>query len=148
LDVKIWDARSGELAFSKEAGREIAVRFSGDERWVAVCGDTFALHRVGTWEPGPALPYGQNRPSLGSAAFSGDGKLLAIVENQEQVRLLDLHAWRFTGLLPPPATGNAIHALTFSPDDQQLACACARGRIRLWDLGAMMRASGELGLGW
>jgi WD40 repeat protein len=147
LNVKIWDTKSRTPVATMHAGRKHRISFSGDGRWVAVHGDVFDLRRVGTWEAAPSLPYPGARPSLGPAAFSPDGRILAVVEDHDYVRLFDLVGWKSLGLLRPPQPGS-INALSFSPDGTQLAAACMRGRLRLWDLDAIRHELRGLNLDW
>ena len=93
------------------------------------------------------MPYPGARPTLGAAAFSPDGRVLAVVEEQESVRLFDLVEWKSLGLLRAPVAGS-INALAFSPDGSQLAAACVRGRLRLWNLTAIRKELAALQLDW
>jgi WD40 repeat protein len=147
MSMKVWDTKSREAVLTLHAGRNHRLSFSRDGRWLAVHGDVFELRRTGTWEPAPALPYQGARPMLGAAAFSPDGKFLAVIEDQNFVRLFDLEAWQAIGLLPPPTAGS-MNALAFSPDGTRLAAACSRGRLRVWDLAALRRELALLKLNW
>jgi eukaryotic-like serine/threonine-protein kinase len=147
LNVKVWNVESRSVAFTVHAGRNHRVSFSGDGRWLAVHGDVFDLRHTGSWEAAPPLPYPGERPTLGAAAFSPDGRILAVVEDQDYVRLFDLAGWKSLGLLRAPVA-SSINALAFSPDGGQLAAACPRGRLRLWDLRAIRRELVALNLDW
>ena len=70
-----------------------------------------------------------------------------MVEEQDDVRLFDLVAWKSLGLLRAPVAGS-INALAFSPDGTQLAAACVRGRLRLWNLAAIRRELVAMNLDW
>lgn len=131
----------------RHSGRKHRLSFSRDNRWLAVHGDVFDLRRVGTWEPAPPLPYPGARPTLGAAAFSPDGRVFAVVEEQESVRLFDLAEWKSLGRLSAPVAGS-INALAFSPDGAQLAAACVRGRMRLWNLTAIRKELAALQMDW
>lgn len=147
LNARVWNTATGAEVLTLHAGRRHRISFSGDGRWFAAHGDVFDLRRVGTWEPAPPLPYAGPRPPLGAAAFSPDGRILAVVEEHENVRLLDLATWKSVGLLRSPAAGS-INALAFSPDGARLAAACTRGRLRLWDLAAIRRELALLNFHW
>ena len=133
LDVKVWNVKSGATVFSVHAGRNHRVTFSKDGRWLLIHGDVFDLRKVGSWERAPSLPFPDGQPTLGPGAFSPDGSVLAIVENQNDVRLFNLTTWKTLGLLRPPVAAS-VNCLAISPDGTQVAAACSRGRLRLWDL--------------
>jgi WD40 repeat protein len=145
--VKVWNVESRETALTMDAGRFHRLAFSGDSRWLAVHGDLFELRRVGSWQPAPPLPYPGAQPALGSAAFSPDGRILAVVEEQENIRLFDLVTWKFLGLLRSPVSGS-INGLAFSPDSTTLAAACGQGRLRIWNLKAIRSELAALNLDW
>jgi WD40 repeat protein len=147
LNAKVWDVASQTNVLTVHAGKNHRISFSGDGRWLAVHGDVFDLRHVGSWAAASPLPYPAARPTLGAAAFSPDGRILAIVEDQGLVRLFDLVAWKSLGLLQPPMPG-AINALAFSPDGTQLVAACMRGRLRMWDLRAVRQELATLDLDW
>jgi len=147
LNAKVWDVASQTNVLTVHAGRNHRLSFSPDGRWLAVHGDVFDLRRVGSWAAAPPLPYPDGRPTLGAAAFSPDGRVLAVVEDQGLVRLFDLDTWKSLGLLQPPMPG-PINALAFSPDGTLLTAACARGRLRMWDLRAIRQELVALNLDW
>jgi len=131
LNAKVWNVETRAVALTVHAGRNHRLTFSGDGRWLAVHGDVFDLRRVGSWEVAPPLPYPGERPTLGAAAFSPDGRVLAVVEDHDHIRLFDLVGWTSMGLLRAPMPGS-INALAFSPNGTQLAAparaaACASG---------------------
>ncbi|HEX5223322.1 MAG TPA: WD40 repeat domain-containing serine/threonine protein kinase, partial [Verrucomicrobiae bacterium] len=101
LNAKVWDVASQTNVATIHAGKNHRLSFSRDGRWLAVHGDVFDLREVGSWKAAPALPFDGPRPTLGAAAFSPDGRILAIVEEQGLVRLFDLKAWKSLGLLQP-----------------------------------------------
>lgn len=147
LNAKVWDTQSQTNVLTVHAGKNHRLTFSPDGRWLAVHGDVFDLRKVGSWNTAPPLPFDGPRPTLGAVAFSPDGRILAIVEDQGLVRLFDLVKWKSLGLLQPPMPG-AINALAFSPDGTQLVAACMRGRLRMWDLRAVRQELAALQLDW
>jgi WD40 repeat protein len=146
-DVKVWHVASGTNAATFHAGRNHRIDFSPDGRWLLAHGDVFTLRDTRTWEPAPALSFPGAKPSLSAAAFSPDGRVLAVVENQFTVRLFDLNTRESIGLLRTLTSG-AINMLAFSPDGRYLAAACAQGRLRRWDLSAIRRELAALDLDW
>src|SRR6185295_3251937 len=96
--------------------------FSPDGKWLATFDDTFTLLAVGSWENAPPIPFPENRPVPGGAAFSPDGQTLAIVCNLSTIQLVNLRNFRSLGVLQPPGRG-LLNAVQFSPDGTRLAAA-------------------------
>jgi WD40 repeat protein len=84
---------------------------------------------------------------LGAAAFSPDGRLLAVVRDQYAVQLFDLATFRSLGILAAPEE-KAMHLLEFSPDGSRLGAGCISGRLRVWDLRRIRQRLAEFGLDW
>ena len=121
--------------------------FSNDGRWLAMTGDReFRLMETGTWKP-VALPLGKGRRILGAAVFSPDSQTLALVVDQLNIHLFDMHRLEMTGVLRPPGS-TYLRGLAFSADGQQLAGVGAEARISLWNLQQTEERLKEFGLTW
>jgi WD40 repeat protein len=145
--VNVWDADSGAKVLGVAAGALPRASFSADGKWLATFGDIFELRETGSWRPAPALPFPEGAPVLGAAAFSPDGRLLAIVRDLYSVHLFELATFQSPGILTPP-DDKAIRTLEFSPDGGRLAAGCLTGRVRVWDLRRARRHLAEFGLDW
>lgn len=147
--VRLWNVASGEPLKVLATGAEPRAVFSPDGRWFAAWGEAFSLLRVGTWEPAPPLPLGEHRPLAGAAAFSPDGRILAVVCNRHSIQLIDLENFRSLGLLKTPGP-IALETIQFSPDGTRLAGSGALARLQLWDLRRIRLRLQDLGLddGW
>ncbi|MBL9140202.1 MAG: protein kinase [Verrucomicrobiales bacterium] len=145
--VRVWKVSSGEQVGALPCGSDPQVTFSGDGRWLAISGESFSLHAVGTWATGPPLPLPENRPLLGAVAFSPDSRLLAVVCDQTSIQLIDLESFQPLGLLQWP--GNMVmNAVGFSPDGTLLAGTGTLGRLQIWDLKGLRHRLQELDLDW
>jgi len=129
------------------AGASPRAAFSADGKWLATFGDTFELREIGSWKPAPPLEFPEGRPMLGAAAFSRDGRLLALVRDQYSVQLFDLATFRSLGNLSTPDE-KALQVLEFSPDGSQLSAGCLAGRVRVWDLRRIRQRLAEFELDW
>jgi WD40 repeat protein len=145
--IKVWDTRAGSRVLDLPAGSSPRAAFTADGRWLATFGDIFELRETGSWRPAPTLPFPEGRPLLGAAAFSPDGRVLAIVRDQFAIQLFDLATFRSLGLLTPPDE-KAMQVLEFSPDGGRLAAGCLSGRARVWDLRRTRQRLSEFGLDW
>jgi hypothetical protein len=157
--VGVWDARSGASrgAVTLEQGRVLGVALSRDGRLAALFGDVpGAAARLRVCDLSGRAPRELWRwesarlRTTYSAAFSADGKLLALGAG-ERVLLWDVPARRLRGeastaaikaLFPPELRGASVqlpgaHQLVFSPDGRQLATLHAFGvvGVALWRVG-------------
>ncbi|MEV0586395.1 serine/threonine-protein kinase [Nonomuraea sp. NPDC050310] len=76
-----------------------------------------------------ALPLGY----LGGAAFSPDGRTVAVGDNDGRLQFLDATTWRRTGPVLGGHTDDIGH-LVFSPDGALLATTGNDPELRLWDV--------------
>jgi WD40 repeat protein len=148
--VKVWEARTGKLVRDLPVtGHHSRVDFSPDGRWlVTITYQDYGLWRVGTWEPGPVQERAAVRDLAGSAAFSRDGKVLAVSYEPGRVQMIDPVTGQKLALLEAPTGANLIW-LAFSPDGTRLAAASAESHlIQLWDLRQVRKALTALRLDW
>lgn len=145
--VNIWDAASGAKVLGLAAGTLPRAAFSADGKWLATFGDIFELRETGTWRPAPSLPFPEGRPLLGAAAFSPDGRLLAVVRDLHSVQLFDLATFQSLGTMTPP-NERGLQMLEFSPDGGRIAAGCLAGRFQVWDLRRIREQLADFGLDW
>ncbi len=144
-DVTVWDVRARRAVATLHAGRNHRLAFSPDSQWLVVHGEIFALRRAGEWETEPRLSFPEEPGTLGAAAFSPDGRRLAVVENQYDIRLFELASGANLGRLATPELTSVL-GLDFHPDGRRLSVLGSRGRWRMWDLAGVERELGALGL--
>jgi WD40 repeat protein len=145
-DVKLWEVGTGRELLSVAAGAEPQAAFSADGQWLVTFGDTFTLRETGSWAE-RSLAFPQGRPVVGAAAFSPDGRMLAVVADLFDIQLFDLATLEPMGLLQPPSPVQ-IHAIAFSPDRTRLAAVGAVARVRVWDLRRIRKELAGFGLDW
>lgn len=89
-------------------------------------GLSVTLMDYSTGEEIATFPEGGSR-----AAFSPDGKILALAGRNDAVKLVDVATLKEVGALPK---SDAAIALTFTPDGKKLLVAYWGGETRVWDL--------------
>jgi WD40 repeat protein/Tfp pilus assembly protein PilF len=139
--VKVWNARTGELAADLPVTLRSLPVFSPDGRWLATWGDGCRLWRVGTWEEGPKIDGRE-------CAFSPDGRILAVETGMGAIRLLNPNSGAEFARLENP---NRDHAsfLAFSRDGAGLATACHDAfAVHIWDLRAIRGELAKRQLDW
>jgi WD40 repeat protein len=144
--VKVWDAKTGAEVLALAVGSAPRATFSPDRKWLATFGDRFELRATGSWKA-TELPFGERPSVLGAAAFSPDGRLLALVRELHRVQLFDLHTLKSLGVLRPPGGGD-IEAVEFSPDGTRLVGVGRIARLRIWNLREIRDRLAELDLDW
>jgi WD40 repeat protein len=146
--VVIWDTDSGERLRELPVAGPAFVCFSPDgEHLVTAEADAYRSWRVrdGALERTLAAEGLGGRP--GRAAFSPDGRLLAVAPSRRLVKLLDAATWKELVTLTPPAP-QEVSWLCFRPDGGQLAVATAQRQIQLWDLHGIRRRLAAMRLDW
>jgi WD40 repeat protein len=145
--TRIWDLHSGQQIGKELPGGDAHVAFSPDGRWlVNGTENEYRFWEVGSWRPGLRIP---RTPSTGAAplAFSTDGKILALAHSYREVRLIETASGRELATLAAPVP-RPIRWLCFRPDGEQLAVACEKGVLQLWDLRRIRERLAEMGLDW
>jgi eukaryotic-like serine/threonine-protein kinase len=145
--ILIWDMDSIDKPVQRLPGGEPAPRFSPDSQWLLPLGRDLKLWRTGTWQPGPALPIASNNTSGAAAAFSPDGRWLAVTQNDRDIHLIDFTSRQTAGIFEGPGESRVLD-VAFSPDGQILAAARERGEVQLWNLPAVRAELANLQLAW
>jgi WD40 repeat protein len=143
LLVRAWDVVGGAevAAFRGHTLPVFCVRFSGDGRRLLTCAYDLRRgdrpHEIKVWDAasGAALATFSGRGQLFNAAFSPDGRRLALGAQDGTVLLIDWERSRRVVAM----TGHKSHvsAVAFSPDGRRLASAeLEEGVVKLWELEA------------
>jgi WD40 repeat protein len=148
--VKLWDARTGRWVRDLMPDEDgAAVTFSPDGRWlVAGLTSEFVIWDADTWEVSHRIPRERGGGSVGLAAFTGDGKLLALSMAPARVQLVDPVSARTLATLRAPNVEH-IGWLGFTPDSGQLVAGPGpSGHVHVWDLRLVRAQLRDLGLDW
>lgn len=131
--VRLWDAVSGtqkSILFGHDR-RVNFVDFSPDGRYLISCGND---ERVILWDAATKFPIwtigiGKNQTSI--AAFTPDGRTLAIRDGTK-VRLLDITSRQPIATIPGYSVGNSN--IVFSPDGKTLTTVISETEVLFWDI--------------
>lgn len=149
LGVKVWRAKSGELVrhlHPKERG--INALFSPDGRQLLTATIMkYCLWNAGSWEPAWEIRREPRSDSAGSAAFTRDGKILAVVPAPSAVQLYDCVTQRLLARLQAPDT-DWSSLILFSHDGALLVTVTGAGDAWVWDLRRVRERLREIGLDW
>jgi serine/threonine protein kinase/WD40 repeat protein len=146
--VKVWDAHTGALVRDLPVKGSAEVLFSPDgSRLVTATGQEYTIWDVGAWTPRTRIPRSQASGLPGVAAFTPDGRLLALARTRSTVQLVDPDTAREIATLESPELQN-VSGLGFSPDGRELVATFNTAKIQAWSLDAIRRGLASLDLDW
>jgi len=149
-EVKVWDAYSGNFLkpLIPDGTGIRQVTFSPDGQWLLTETDTgYDLWKVESWEWARRISRKQSFASQITAAFSHDGKLMAIASSVSDVELLDPATGLLVARLESPDR-TPILWLNFSADGGQLVVMNYEWITSVWDLSRIREPLREIGLDW
>jgi WD40 repeat protein len=128
--IYFWDLTGGRAIFGRR-GSYSFLAHSADGKWLAVGGNNhLEVHDAQTGAE--IFRHGDEfiNSSIGSAAFSPDGKVLAYGV-EDRVKFRETETW--TEIQPDEDLRAPVSALAFSPDGKHLATGGLNGDLLLWD---------------
>jgi tetratricopeptide (TPR) repeat protein len=147
--ASVYDAGSGARLAELPVGRQAAVLFSPDGRWLATAPDGGQLWRTENWRPGPEL-HARGATSGGLVlAFAPDSRVLALGEPTGETRFVDPDTGRDWATLAHPDRSWGTF-LAFSPDQWRLVVLAAGPDTvpYVWNLAAIRQELARRGLDW
>jgi len=145
--VRVWNARSGELARELNMPSRTRVAFSPDGRWLGTSTSAYQVWEVGSWTARTLDVPTHPVPEYNFMAFSPDGKVIAALTEGRKIQLLETATGKPLATLEPP-NSTLGWALSFSPDGTQLAVLERSRQLQLWDLRLIRERLKEMGLDW
>ncbi|HCN29949.1 MAG TPA: hypothetical protein DIT64_14645 [Verrucomicrobiales bacterium] len=130
-----------------EAACHTYLAVSPDGRWLLGGeGENYAIWESGTWKKVFTLPAGLSDAVPGTAAFSADGRLLALEVDHGKIRLLHVGTWDEVLTLTPPQDLPLVR-MAFSPDGRHLYTTGGQ-ILHRWDVARLREELEGMGLGW
>ena len=150
-ELWIWSAQDGQPVRKIPMGNCVPL-FSPDGRWLLACSEQeFSQYRVEglptNWPLMRIYPRATSGFDTGNAAFSADGKLLALHADQRILRLIEPATGRELARLTPLPEAFRTWRPLFSPDNRWLAAVSDIG-LHVWDLQLIRQHLREMGLDW
>jgi WD40 repeat protein len=148
--VRVWnlDEEAATHDFPLRADAH-PMAFSPDGKWLVINqdDDAYRFFHVGTWQPGPSVKHRHRSATGRPPAFSGDGRLLALVDGDTEVLLLDGATLEKLVTLRAPAA-RIISEFAFNAYSSLLAVACREYGTQVWDLAALRKLYASMGIDW
>jgi signal transduction histidine kinase len=143
----VWDARSGRKVRELARGNSNPF-FSPDSSLLVCAGDKeYRVYETGTWAERYSVPTDSAIDLPNYAAFTADGRTLAIVKERQLVQLIEPREGTLLAALVPPEP-QIITWLTFSPTGEGLAVGTAAGLVQIWNLAAIHQDLAAISLDW
>lgn len=143
----VWDAVTGERKTTLDIGRYGELKFSPDGRYLATTPDGVALWSTHDWQRIHQWKLNGTTPSGLNIAFSPDSHVLAVMQSNGILELMDTQSKQRLASLTGPQTGG-FNMLTFSPDQRWLIAATSELESQMWDLTALRRDLALRNLDW
>jgi WD40 repeat protein len=105
------------------------------------------MWEIGTWRQVWELSRRSAGELIGPAAFSPDGRMIALCPAVNLLQLVETQTGRKIASLDAPIPKN-IGPMAFSPDSATLAASTFDSEIQLWDLRALRQELARLNLDW
>ncbi len=132
--VRIWSTASGALITELQPGGRVSdVRWSPDERWLALAADTISLFRWPAMEPYGSMATGIDSSFDEVLAFNADGSILA-VGTMNEVVFFDPERLTMVRRYQPPEEPFLVTSVAWSPSDDVLAMSSEWGVVWLIDM--------------
>jgi WD40 repeat protein len=151
--ARVWDTATGKQVLAIQWPASVMgfvrhVEFSPDGRRILTAstvgsgsGDYDRPPMLWDAETGkPLVPFkGEDHESVLTAAFSPDGRRVAVAGKQGDIRVYDAGTGR--EVLTLRGHGGPIHTIAFSPDGKRLLSASDDGSARVWDVAPPAQGS-------
>jgi signal transduction histidine kinase len=143
----VWETATGATAHELGAAGGF-VSFSPNGRWLLVgAAHAYALWDTRTWQRLWERERHTAGELVGTGCFSPDASMIALCPDVNQLQLIQTGSGRILANLNAPIPKN-IGRVGFSPDGTTVAASTFDNRLQLWNLAALRRELGLLGLDW
>ena len=144
--VAVWDSKTGALVRKLEERNDASAAFDQANRWcVTGTSSGYRFWSLRDWQPGPHLEISDL--TSWAAAFSPDGRYLAVLEAGGKVGIFDgATAAHLADLEPPFSVAPSF--INFSNDSRWLNVLGIDQTIQRWDLLALREELTRYGLNW
>lgn len=132
-ETRLWNAETGQLVktWPDEGGNRIA--FSPDGQCLAQFGPRCVVRDTKTWQARSLLGNVPPNASDADAAFSPDGRWLAVIMADRELHLLRTRDFATLAVLEAPSNAR-LHRLAWNANGEKLAVLARQNELQIWDL--------------
>jgi WD40 repeat protein/predicted Ser/Thr protein kinase len=141
------DTGKPDRTFSESGGSSVVASADGQTALTVADKKATFLWHTKDWSRGPAIPEDLQNSSW-TYALSPDGRLLVVRSQSTVVQLLSTATGEILAELTAPTKPGIIVNLCFNPSGTTLAAVTSSGHLALWDIAALRRELGKIGLDW
>lgn len=143
--VQVWDWANTNVVAELEVHESADVAFSPDGQWLVTGnGEEYVFWETRSWTRHHAVARERSGDFFGRMCFSPDGRILAIAQTRDLVKLVEAA----TGSELATLEAGSQTPLAFTPDGGQLVVAGERGALHIWDLTRIRRQLATMKLDW
>jgi WD40 repeat protein len=129
--VGVLDVRTETIVSEVRSGGETLAWSPAGNLFAGTCTSSPSVWVSDSATGNPVRTVKLERKAVQDFAFSADGKWLAVVSNEEMVRVWNTQTWEERHAL---AWGiGKLKCIAFSPDGMRAACGSNSGTILIWD---------------
>jgi signal transduction histidine kinase len=143
----VWNANTGKQVLELAKGNASAF-FNPDGKSLVLAGDKeYLVFEAETWKLLHRVPSESTMDLSNYAAYTRDGRYLAIMKQRQEIALLDAHSCKPIATLTSPEP-QTITWLTFNRAGTMLAVTTAADQVQIWDLKQLRQDLATVGLNW
>jgi WD40 repeat protein len=151
-DVKVWDAKTGNVVTTFKTVPTARPIFSPDGRWLVIgTGAAYQFHETDTWKPGLRIAREDCGHNPATGAFTPDGATFAAWSRPGVVTLFDTRDGRELVSLPVTARTGSFDThgeLQFTHDGRKLLVVADMRHVQVWDIADLRGQLATVGLDW
>jgi WD40 repeat protein len=145
--VKVWDVARRQLVRDLPSRGSTTVTFSPDNHLLVTASESYRVWEVDSWRERYRVTEADKHVTPGEAAFSPDGRMLALVIRGHDIRLVKAETGEVLADFNAPQA-RLLSGLRFSRDGSQLAALEWDQQIQVWDLRRIRQELAQLDLDW
>lgn len=146
-ETRRWNVETGQplAAWPDDGGNRTA--FSADGKWLVQFGPRCVVRNTQTWQVRELLAEVPPNANTADAAFSPDGRWLAVIMADREVHLLSVRDFTPLAVFEAPSRAR-LNRLAWDQKGETLAVLAAQNELQIWNLRALRSGLAQLHADW